>query len=282
MLEKVAGLTLTRLTPTIGALVEGLRIGESLDESQFEAIQAALVQHHVLFFRDQSLTPVQHRDFAARFGQLHLHPIYPNHPEAPEIIVLDTDLVDLKDNAIWHTDVTFTERPPMGSVLVARVLPETGGDTLWASNSAAYDALSPAMQEFLLPLTATHDIAQSFPAERFGMSREANERLEAAKRKNPPVSHPVIRTHPISKRRGLFVQDGFTTHINELSPAESRALLTFLYRHSVKPEFTVRWKWRDGDVAFWDNRNTLHYATDDYRPARRVMNRATIIGDRPS
>ena len=281
MLEKVYGLTLTRLTPTIGAVVEGLHIGESLDESQFVAIEAALVEHHVLFFRDQSLTPTQHRDFAARFGRLHVHPIYPNHPEAAEVIVLDSDVTDLQDNAIWHTDVTFTERPPMGSVLVARVLPGIGGDTLWASTSAAYDALSPPMQNFLLPLTATHDIAQSFPVERFGMSSEDNERLEAAKRKNPPVTHPVIRTHPISKRRGLFVQEGFTTHINELSPAESRALLAFLYQHSVKPEFTVRWKWRDGDVAFWDNRCTLHYATDDYRPARRVMNRATIIGDRP-
>jgi taurine dioxygenase len=282
MLEKVSGLTLTRLTPTIGAVVEGLRIGDSLDESQFEAIQTALVQHHVLFFRDQALTPVQHRDFAARFGQLHVHPIYPHHPEAPEVIVLDSDVVDLQDNAIWHTDVTFTERPPMGSVLVARVLPDVGGDTLWASNSAAYDALSPALQEFLLPLTATHNIVQSFPAERFGAGREANERLEAAKRKNPPVTHPVIRTHPVSKRRGLFVQPGFTTHINDLSAAESRAILNFLYQHSVKPEFTVRWKWREGDVAFWDNRNTLHYANDDYRPARRVMNRATIIGDRPA
>jgi taurine dioxygenase len=228
------------------------------------------------------LTPAQHRDFAARFGQLHLHPIYPNHTQAPEIIVLDSDLTDLTDNAIWHTDVTFTERPPMGSVLVARMLPATGGDTLWASTTAAYDALSRAMQDFLLPLTATHDIVQSFPAERFGMSAEANERLQAAKRNNPPVTHPVIRTHPISKRRGLFVQEGFTTHINELALPESRALLTFLYQHSIKPEFTVRWKWRDGDVAFWDNRNTLHYATDDYRPARRVMHRATIIGDRPT
>jgi taurine dioxygenase len=281
MLEKVSGLSLSPLTPAIGAVVAGVALGEPLDESQFEALQAALVRHQVLFFRDQSLSPKQHRDFAARFGPLHLHPIYPNHPEAPEIIVLDSALTDLHDNAIWHTDVTFTERPPMGSVLVARMLPAQGGDTLWASCAAAYEALSPAVQEFLLPLTATHSIAQSFPAERFGMSREAGEKLEAAKRNNPPVTHPVIRTHPISKRRGLFVQEGFTTHINELAPAESRALLGFLFQHSVRPEFTVRWKWRDGDVAFWDNRNTLHYATDDYRPARRVMNRATIIGDRP-
>jgi taurine dioxygenase len=258
-----------------------LNLADSLDEARFEALQKALVRHQVLFFRDQSLTPKQHRNFAARFGPLHIHPIYPNHTDAPEVIVLDSAVTDLQDNAIWHTDVTFTECPPMGSILLARLVPAQGGDTLWASCAAAYEALSPAMQQFLSTLTATHNIAQSFPAERFGMSRESAEKLEAAKRTNPPVKHPVVRTHPVSKRRGLFVQEGFTTHINELTAPESRALLDLLFRHSVRPEFTVRWTWRQGDVAFWDNRNTLHYATDDYRPARRIMNRATIVGDRP-
>lgn len=274
-------LSLTRLSSSIGAVVEGVHLGDVLDESTFRSIDDALVQHHVLFFRDQTLNPVQHRDFAAHFGKLHVHPIYPKHPEAPEVIVLDTDIVDLTDNAIWHTDVTFTQTPPMGAVLVARQLPPQGGDTLWSSSIAAFEALSPAMQAFLLPLTATHNISQSFPAERFAMTGEAQARLEAAKRNNPPVVHPVVRTHPVSGRRGLFVNEGFTTHINELSAAESRALLPLLYAHSSKPEFVVRWKWREGDVAFWDNRATQHYAADDYRPARRVMNRATIIGDRP-
>jgi taurine dioxygenase len=281
MLEHVPGVTVSPLSPALGAVVGGLNLAQPLDQAQFEALQAALVEHQVLFFRDQSLSPKQHRDFAARFGPLHIHPIYPHHTEAPEVIVLDSALTDLTDNAIWHTDVTFTERPPLGSVLLARTVPAQGGDTLWASCAAAYEALSPALQQFLLTLSATHNIEQSFPAARFGVSREAAEKLEAAKRNNPPVTHPVIRTHPVSKRRGLFVQEGFTTHINELKPAESRALLDLLFQHSVRPEFTVRWKWREGDVAFWDNRNTLHYATDDYRPARRVMNRATIIGDRP-
>jgi taurine dioxygenase len=281
MLENVSAVALHPLSPAIGAVVEGLNLADPLDEARLEALQAALVRHQVLFFRSQSLTPKQHRDFAARFGPLHVHPIYPQHVDAPEVIVLDSAVTDLQDNAIWHTDVTFTERPPMGSVLLARMVPAHGGDTLWASCAAAYEALSPVMQQFLLTLTATHNIAQSFPAERFGMSRESAEKLETAKRNNPPVKHPVIRTHPVSKRRGLFVQEGFTTHINELTPTESRALLNLLFQHSIRPEFTVRWKWREGDVAFWDNRNTLHYATDDYRPARRVMNRATIIGDRP-
>lgn len=274
-------LSLSRLTTSIGAVAEGVQLGSELDESTLRDIDTALVEHQVLFFRNQSLTPVQHRDFAAHFGKLHIHPIYPRHPDAAEIIVLDTDLVDLQDNAIWHTDVTFTQTPPMGSVLVARMLPPQGGDTLWSSNMAAFEALSPAMQAFLTPLTATHDISQSFPGERFAMTAEAQARLEAAKRNNPPVIHPVVRTHPVSGRRGLFVNEGFTTHINELTAAESRALLPLLFAHSSKPEFVVRWRWRDGDVAFWDNRLTQHYAADDYRPARRVMNRATIIGDRP-
>jgi taurine dioxygenase len=281
MLEQVKVLKLKPLSPAIGAIVEGVNLAESLDAPQFDALQTALVRHQVLFFRGQQLSPLQHRDFAARFGPLHVHPIYPKLSEAPEVIVLDSAVTDLQDNALWHTDVTFTERPPMGSVLLARMVPETGGDTLWASCAAAYEALSPALQKFLQTLTATHDIAQSFPVERFGSGPEAAEKLAAAKRANPPVTHPVVRTHPVSKRRGLFVQPGFTTHINELASAESRALLDFLFQHSVRPEFTVRWKWSEGDVAFWDNRNTLHYATDDYRPARRVMNRATIIGDRP-
>jgi taurine dioxygenase len=274
-------LSVTRLTPAIGAVVDGVDIALPLSDAALGDIKRALVEHHVIFFRDQAVTPSQHRDFAARFGKLHIHPIYPNHSEAPEIIVLDSDVVDLTDNAIWHTDVTFTETPPLGGVLVARVLPAQGGDTLWSSNVAAYDALSPPMQKFLRGLTATHNITQSFPAERFGMNAAARERLEQAKRSNPPVTHPVIRTHPESGRKGLFVNEGFTTHINELTGPESRALLALLFAHAAKPEFLLRWKWRLGDVAFWDNRATQHYATDDYRPARRVMNRATVIGDRP-
>jgi taurine dioxygenase len=274
-------LSVTRLTPTIGAVVDGIRINEPLTDATIDDITRALAEHHVIFFRGQTVSPQQHRDFASRFGTLHIHPIYPNHSEAPEIMVLDTDLIDLQDNAIWHTDVTFSPTPPMGGVLVARVVPPNGGDTLWSSNIAAFEALSAPLQQFLQGLTATHSIAQSFPAERFGMTPEAQERLEKAKRTNPPVSHPVVRTHPVSGRKGLFVQDGFTTHLNELAAQESRALLTFLYAHSSKPEFVVRWKWSLGDVAFWDNRLTQHYATDDYRPARRVMNRATILGDRP-
>jgi taurine dioxygenase len=281
MLDSPTRVKVSPLSPTIGAVIDGVDLAEDLDDAQISAISDALLAHHVVFFRNQRLTPTQHRNFATRFGKLHIHPIYPKHPEAPEIIVLDTDLVDLTDNAIWHTDVTFSKTPPMGGILIARMLPPVGGDTLWSSCAAAYEALSQAMQEFLLPLTATHNIAQSFPENRFGLDEQARERLEAAKRSNPPVVHPVVRTHPVTKRRGLFVQEGFTTHINELAAPESKAVLQFLFQHSVKPEFVMRWRWQLNDVAFWDNRVTQHYATDDYRPARRVMHRATIIGDAP-
>ena len=158
---------ITALTPAIGAVVDGLMLADPLDEDRRIQLEAALARHHVLFFRDQRLTPAQHRDFAAHFGALHVHPIYPPHEEAREIMVLDTDVIDLADNALWHTDVTFLKQPPMGAVLAARILPPQGGDTLWSSCIAAFEALSAPYRSFLGGLTATHDIAHTFPAERF-------------------------------------------------------------------------------------------------------------------
>lgn len=274
-------LNITPLNPALGAVVEGIDLREPLSDSNRDAIEQALLRHQVLFFRDQPLTPRQQAAFAARFGELHIHPIYPNIPEQPQVLVLDTAVTDVRDNAIWHTDVTFLETPALGAVLAAKTLPPYGGDTLWASSSAAFDALSKPMQKLLDGLTALHDLTRSFPLERFGATQEELARYEEAKRKNPPRPHPVVRTHPVTGRKGLFVNDGFTTRINELEPAESDALLRFLFAHSTRPEFSLRWRWRENDVAFWDNRITQHYAVDDYRPQRRVMHRATILGDKP-
>ncbi|MDC7698269.1 taurine dioxygenase [Vogesella indigofera] len=271
----------TRLSPALGAIVSGIDLAQPLDSARQQALSAALQQHQVLFFRNQDLSPQQQRDFAAWFGDLHIHPLYPKIADTPQIMVLDTALNDLRDNAIWHTDVTFIDTPPLGSVLVARQLPEYGGDTLWASGTAAYAALSPRLQQLLEGLTATHDFTKSFPLERFGHTPEALANYEATRRSTPPVNHPVIRTHPVSGDKALFVSDGFTTRINELPPAESDALLAFLFAHFAKPEFSVRWRWQPGDIAFWDNRVTQHYAVDDYRPAHRIMHRATILGDKP-
>ena len=269
------------LTPAIGGVVSGVDLAQPIDDQMLAAIEAALLDRQVLFFRNQSLTQIQQRDFAARFGPLHIHPIYPQSDAVAEIMILDTDLSDLRDNALWHSDVSLSTTPPMGALLVARMLPETGGDTLWASAAAAYDGLPDPLKRLLDGMTAIHDIALSFPAERFGADPQAAERLEKAIRSNPPVSHPVIRTHPVTGRKAIYVSEGFTTRIEGLEADASNALLGVLFRHIVKPEYTMRWRWRPGDVAFWDNRVTQHYAADDYHPHRRVMNRATIIGDRP-
>lgn len=274
-------LTLDPLSPALGAVVSGIDLRQPLDDARHQAIEQALLTHQVLFFRDQPLTPSQQAAFAARFGDLHIHPIYPSVPEQREVIVLDTAVTDVRDNAIWHTDVTFLETPALGAVLAAKQLPPYGGDTLWASGIAAFEALSKPLQRLLDGLTATHDISKSFPQERFGATDADLARLEEARKKNPPRSHPVVRTHPVTGRKALFVSDGFTTRINELSAAESRAILDLLFAHVARPEFTVRWRWRENDVAFWDNRVTQHYAVDDYRPQRRVMHRATILGDKP-
>lgn len=273
--------SLIRLSPALGAELQDIDLSRPLTPALRQDIRQALLQHQVLFFRGQDITPAQQRDFAAQFGDLHIHPIYPPHPEAKEVMVLDTDVFDLKDNALWHTDVTFITTPPLGAVLAARQLPDTGGDTLWASSSAAYDALSDKLKTLLEGLTATHDFTHSFPLKRYGKTETDRQRWEETRLKNPPVSHPVVRTHPETGRKGLFVNDGFTTHINELPDEEGDALLAFLLCHQTRPEFTVRWRWQPGDVAFWDNRITSHYAVDDYRPVRRVMHRATILGDQP-
>ncbi|MFJ3482646.1 taurine dioxygenase [Pseudomonas sp. NPDC090202] len=274
-------LHITPLSPALGAQISGVDLSRELTTEHRDGIEQALLKHQVLFFREQPLTPQQQARFAAYFGDLHIHPIYPNVPEQPEVLILDTAVTDVRDNAIWHTDVTFLPTPALGAVLSAKQVPEFGGDTLWASGIAAFEALSAPMQRLLDGLTATHDFTRSFPLERFGNTPEDLARWEETRRKNPPLSHPVIRTHPVSGRKALFVNDGFTSRINELEPAESEAILKMLFAHATRPEFTIRWRWQANDVAMWDNRVTQHYAVDDYRPQRRVMHRATILGDVP-
>ncbi len=274
-------LAVTPLTPTIGAVISGLDLRDDHADAVIGDIRAALLDHKVLFFEDQDLTPVQQRDFAARFGALHTHPLYPGEESVPEIMILDNHQQNPTDNDHWHTDVTFLERPALGAILHARVLPASGGDTLWASMTAAYEALSPAMKTFVESLSAVHDLAYAFSADGIVAQAAGRERYEKAKAENPPVVHPVVRTHPETGRNGLFVNSGFTRRIKGLRHEESRALLDFLFRHIQKPEFCVRWRWREGAVAFWDNRCTQHYAVNDYLPDRRVMTRATIFGDKP-
>jgi taurine dioxygenase len=269
------------LTARIGAVIEGADLSKPMSDDEIGALRAELLQRQVLFFEDQQLTPVQHRDFAARFGALHTHPLYPGVPEAPELFVLDNHAANPTDNDVWHTDVTFIETPPMASILYARQLPPTGGDTLWSNMQAAFEALSAPLRDMLSGLEAVHDFAKGFPADGVVAANEGAEKHAAAVAANPPVSHPVVRTHPETGADGLFVNECFTTRIVGLSARESEAILGLLFAHIQRPEFVVRWRWTPNAIAFWDNRVTQHCAVSDYLPHRRVMNRATVLGDRP-
>ena len=270
-----------RLSPALGAVISGIDLNAALNDEAQQGLQAALVEHQVLFLRQQFLQAEQQRDVAKLFGDLHIHPIYPAHERVAEVMVLDSHKQDLRDNELWHTDVTFIQTPPLGCVLSAQQVPEFGGDTLWARSTAAYAALSKPMQALLEGLSASHDIRKSFPATRFALTDADAARFEKAKQDHPPVSHPVVRTHPVSGKKGLFVSEGFTTHINELTETESDALLRFLFAHATHPNFQVRWHWQAGDVAIWDNRATQHFANFDYGTAHRIMHRATVLGDKP-
>jgi taurine dioxygenase len=269
------------LGPVIGALVEGIDLARPLDAASRARVGQALLDHKVLFFENQVMNPQQHRNFAAGFGKLHVHPIYPQVEDVPEILILDTHVDNLPDNDTWHTDVTFIETPPLGAVLYAKQLPTNGGDTLWVNNEAAFAALSSGYRAFLERLTATHDFEKSFPRERYAATPSDEKKWLAARAKNVPVKHPVVRTHPVTGAKGLFVNEGFTTRINELTPAESRSVLDLLFAHIARPDFQIRYRWKLNSVAMWDNRITQHYAIADYLPHRRVMHRATILGDRP-
>ena len=277
----MAKFQVTTLTPTIGAVVEGVDLSKPLDAEQFEEIHQALLKHQVIFFEDQHITPVQHRDFAARFGALHTHPLYPGVPEAPELFILDNHKDNPTDNDSWHTDVTFIQTPPMASILYAKLLPPEGGDTIWSNMRAAYEALSPPFRQFLSSLDGVHDFARGFPQRGIVAEGAGAEKHAKAVAENPPVLHPVIRTHPETGEDGLFVNFGFTDRIKGLRRKESDAILNMLFEHIQKPEFLVRWRWKENAIAFWDNRVTQHYAVNDYLPHRRIMNRATVLGDRP-
>ncbi len=274
-------LTFTALGPNIGAQVSDLDLSRPLSDAQFEQLYHGLLRHQVLFLRNQVITPEQHRALAIRFGDLHIHPVYPHAEGVEEIIVLDTHQDNPPDNDNWHTDVTFIETPPAIAILASKLLPESGGDTLWSTGIAAYEALSEPFKQLLSDLQAEHDFKKSFQEYKYRKTEEEHQRWQQAVAKNPPVQHPVIRTHPVSGRKALFVNEGFTTRLLGLSEKESEALLNFLFWHTAKPEFQVRWRWQENDVAIWDNRVTQHYANADYYPARRVMHRATVLGDVP-
>jgi taurine dioxygenase len=273
------------LNPVIGAEIAGVDLSQPLDPEQFGEINQALLDHHVLVFRDQKLSREDHKRFAGMFGRLHVHPYHvaskaPSHAEAakpdPEILVVKADQKSrYVAGEAWHTDVTCDAEPPMGSMLYITKTPEIGGgDTCFASTIRAYDALSPAMKDFIGALTAVHDGAKPYTG---GYGQAAPEGGW------PKNTHPVVITHPESGRKALFVNRGFTTRICELAREESDAVLEMLWRHvETHPEFQCRMRWTPNSLVFWDNRVTQHHAVWDYYPYSRYGERVSIIGARPA
>jgi taurine dioxygenase len=260
---------------TLGAEISGVDLRQPLDDATFAEVARALLSFKVLFFRDQDLTPPQHAAFGRRFGDLEIHPFLPAPEGSPEVVLLaKNEDIGGYENA-WHSDVTWRVAPSLGSILRCRECPPVGGDTLFADMAAAYRGLPKEIREYLDGMRAVHDFTITF-------GRMLTPEALAEKQKEyPAVSHPIVRTHPATGEKCLYVNRGFTSHVEGLDPDESSRLLTFLYQQASYPEYQVRFRWRQNSIAFWDNRSTQHYASSDYWPDVRVMERVTVVGDRP-
>ncbi|MCZ9353651.1 TauD/TfdA family dioxygenase [Streptomyces mutabilis] len=260
---------------TIGAEIRGVDLSLPLGPELREELNRALLEWKVLFFRSQHLTSEQQRAFAGNWGELETNPLLATG-SSDDVVRFDkgAGTVPTYEN-VWHTDVTFRERPALGAVLQLREVPPFGGDTMWADMAAAYDNLPQEVKDRIDGARAVHDFIPGFA--RF----YEPERLIPLQELFPPVEHPVVRTHPETGRRMLFVNTSFTTHITGMDRDESDRLLRFLFQQAHVPEYQVRFRWQPGDVAFWDNRATQHYAVGDYGTDRRVAERVAIEGDRP-
>ena len=265
-----------KLNPVIGAEICGVDLSKDLRNQQFEEVHDALMENLVVFFRDQTMTVEQHKTFGRRFGELHVHPNAPQDiADHPEVLVIKAD-ENSKHVAgeEWHSDVSCDEKPPMGSILhMHTVPPDGGGDTMFSNMYAAFEALSPPLQRMLDGMTAIHDSAKVH-----GYRVKAGDRSDMH---FPRSEHPVVRTHPVTDRKALYVNRAFTTRITQLKPHESTAMLDMLFRHCETPEFMCRFRWQPNSVAFWDNRATQHHALFDYFPHRRYGLRVTVQGDKP-
>lgn len=268
-------ITVTPLSPTVGAEIGGVRMGPNVSVQQVAEIRQALLDWKVIFFRDQDVTVEEHVAFGRHFGELEIHPFTPNRKDHPEVVVIHHDDKSKVGQNQWHSDVTWRLEPSLGSILRARIVPPVGGDTLFCDMFAAYDALSDDVKERIDSATATHSFEHNFGA------RMTDEQREKFLEQYPRPHHPVVRTHPESGRKGLYVNAAFTMHIDGMEEAESRRLLRFLYRQASVPEFQCRFRWQENSVAFWDNRAVQHYAAFDYTPNVRRVERVTVVGDKP-
>jgi len=264
---------------SLGAEILGLDLKAPMADDTFRAFEAALVEHKVLVLRDQHLTTEQHVRFSRGFGDLEVHPMRPQG-EFPEILVLDNH----KDNPVlstdvWHSDTTFRKNPTKYTILRCQIMPELGGDTLWANMEAAYEGLSDIFRGMIAGLRAVHDF-QNFRV-LFKNTDEDRAKLHRMEDMFPNPSHPVVRTHPVTGRKSIYVNPQFTLRIEGMEPAESRAILDVLFAQARVPEYQFRLRWAPGTIVFWDNRSTQHYAANDYYPARRRMERTAVVGDVP-
>ena len=258
----------------LGATIIDIDLKQPLDEELTGFIANALAENEVIFFRNQDITPEQHRAFALNFGQLQSHPVYPTIEGFPEITILENDEKNPSKIEKWHTDMTFKKIPPLGSILLGKVIPEKGGDTLFASLSAAYSDLPLDLKQSLEEMTAVHSFEYGFKeslAEPYG-----REKLAQALIDNPPVEHPVVCTHPVTGKKLIYVNSLFTLKINSLSDSESSELLEFLCDHIKKEKYQCRFSWEINSIAFWDNRSVIHKPDNDYWPQLRRMERITI------
>ncbi len=269
------------ISPALGAEIYGVDISRPLDDRVVAEIRAALLEHLVVFFRDQSLTPQSLIAFAKRFGELARYPFVKGMDDFPEVV----EVIKREDEVhnfggIWHSDTTYLERPPMGSVLYACEIPPLGGDTLFANMYLAYDTLSDGMKAFLSDLNAVNSAAK--PDAAVGRIERKTERPTGEDEIKTESVHPIVRTHPETGRKALYVNRGHTVKIDGFSEEESRPILEYLYLHQTRPEFTCRFRWTPGAVAFWDNRAAQHNAINDYQGYRRVMQRVTLAGEKPA
>ena len=267
-------ITVQKLTPVIGAEIGGVDLSQPLGNRAMEEIHRALAENLVIFFRDQHMSPDQHLGFGRLFGDLHIHPAAPSAPGLPELMIIHADKDSPRANGEgWHSDVSCDAEPPMGSILYIKSCPPLGGDTLFASMYAAYEALSDRMKQYLSGLTAIHD-GEGY------RGQYANYGVKD-KESYPRAEHPIIRTHPVTGKKALYVNRGFTRRIVGIPVDESDGILRYLYELAENPLFQCRFRWRQNSVAFWDNRCVQHRAMWDYWPETRSGYRVTVKGDRP-
>jgi taurine dioxygenase len=270
-------LRIRRVAGALGAEISGVDLSRELPDEAIAAIRGALVEHQVIFFRDQALTPVQQVAFGARFGPLNIHPYVAGMAGQPEVMeIIKEPHERLNFGGGWHSDMSFLERPAIGSILYALEVPEYGGDTLFASQAAAYDALSDGLKRTLESLNAVHSASREYsPVGHSARKRESMSVAEADGYVGEYV-HPVVLAHPESGRKALYVNPAFTLRIEGWKTSESKALLDYLFQHCRYEGFTCRFNWAPGSVAFWDNRSVWHFALNDYPGQRRHMRRVTV------